>query len=236
MRKDNNIRRCRAGLKPLLLYIFLFLIAKTQAQLPGVVAEYIYSSESLSFKFPDSVTKKVAVISDSGVSIKAGSLKYVCYNTRTKSITEIKFIPFPGFEMIRDISTAYLENDFKALTYRAFDNGEIKVSLTYFLPQLSISDRTEIINGYHSKVYTFVNTSGVKYNVWISDNIPVMVNPGFCFPDLGGITKVEYYTKNEYWALDLLGFRNEREIQFPFVFTSDTVSQEKVLYPFFNVK
>jgi hypothetical protein len=104
------------------------------------------------------------------------------------------------------------------------------------MPVLTPSKEILVVNGYRSKLFTYINPTGINYKVWISETIPYQVNPGFYFVKSGGITKVEYTINNTVWSLDLVKYREKSKAVIPAMPAGNVRDTTLKLHPFFNVK
>lgn len=200
------------------------------------LSEYVFTSKDLSLELPDSVKNAVRIPANIPVSLKAGQIIYVNTCNSHFARTMISFEASEGFRFSDEQIEVARENDFTNSHYVSIQNDSVIEDISYFMPELISEDKKGDINGYPSHCYSFRNPNGTRYEIWLSDSLPFLVNPGFFFPGKGGVTRIEYTVKNTLWTLDLLRF-DEKESQV--ISTHRHVENEsghRRLFPFFNAK
>jgi len=229
-----KVRRLLLFALPMLL-MSEALLAQNDEMIKSV---YKYSSNNYSLKVPDSIIEKLPVNKESNnLTLNLGHVYYTNFYSKNFSKTEITFEESAGLQLSDEIKPAFFINDEKNNLYLLFEDSIIIKKAKYFMPVLTKTNVSDSVNGYLSSLYVFKNNNDISFRIWISNQIPWCVAPGFYFRNYGGITKIEYIYKEVVWSLDLENFVKINGTSIltkePLVVPKSLTSQ---VFPFFDVK
>lgn len=231
----NTIGKVKRVIAIALPMVIVFHLSKAQKN-SVIVSNYKYSSKNYTLNIPDSVVEKLPVPSNN-LSFNLGSVYYTNFFSGSYSKTEITFKQEPGVHLNLDIKPIYFINETDRNIYLLFEDTIMIKKVNYIMPVLNSSNIVDTINGYRSSLFTFKNKSDVLFKIWISDEVPWCVGPGFYFKKYGGIIRVEYEYKNTVWSLDLENFEKKVPQKKNFKRSNSNLKViSSGLFPFFEVK